>query len=86
MDKIYYDPKHRAGFGSVAKLVKISKSNKSDVKEGMSGQITYTLHKPVRKGFPRNPYSVSNMDDVLEMDLADVSSLSQYEKYKFLNT
>ena len=25
MDKSYYDPKHPAGFGSVAKLVKVSK-------------------------------------------------------------
>jgi len=32
LGKIYYDPKHPAVFGSVAKLVKSSESKKRDVK------------------------------------------------------
>jgi len=40
---------------------------------------------PVRKRFPRNPYTVTNIDDVWEMDLADLSYLSKYnEKYRYL--
>ena len=51
----------------------------------MSGQDVYTLHKSVRKRFPRNPYTVTNIDDVWEMDLADLSSLSKYnDKNKYL--
>jgi hypothetical protein len=50
LGKMYYDPKHAASFGSVAKLVKASKNKKSDVEEWLAGQNTYTLHKPVRKG------------------------------------
>jgi len=73
----YYEPKHAAGFGSAANLVKASKTNKGAVEEWLSGQNTYTLHKPVRKMFPRNPYIVTNIDDVWEMDLADLSSLSK---------
>ena len=69
--KIFYDPDHPAGFGSVAKLASASKTNKGIVNEWLSGQNTYTLHKPVRKRFPRNPYTVTNIDDVWEMDLAD---------------
>jgi transposase InsO family protein len=39
----------------------------------------------VRKRFPRNPYTVTNIDDVWEMDLADLSPLSTYnDKYKYL--
>jgi hypothetical protein len=50
----------------------------------LSGQDTYTLHKPERKRFPSNPHSVTNID-VWEMDLADLSSLSKYnDKYKYL--
>ena len=78
MDKIYYDPKHPAGFGSVSKQVKVGKSNKRDVEEWLSGQDTYTLHKPARKSFPRNPYILTKIDDIWEMDLADLSSLSKY--------
>jgi hypothetical protein len=65
---IYYDPKHPAGFSSVAKLVRSAKSNKN-VEEWLSGADTYTLHKPVRKRFPRNPYTVTNLDDTWEIDL-----------------
>jgi len=85
LGKVYYDPKHAAGFGSVAKLVKTSKHKKRDVEDWLSGQDTYTLHKPARKRFPRNPYTVTNIDDVWEMDLADLSSLSRYnDKHKYL--
>ena len=83
--KIFYDPKHPAGFGLVAKLANASKTNKGIVNEWLSGQNTYTLHKPVRKRFPRNLYTVTNFDDVWEMDLADLSSLSKYnEEYRYL--
>jgi len=41
----------------------------------LSGQNTYALHKPVRNRFPRNPYTLTNIDDVWEMDLSDLSSL-----------
>ena len=35
--------------------------------------------------FPRNPYTVTNIDGVWEMDVADLSSLSKYNnKYKYL--
>jgi len=53
LGKIYYDPKHTAGFSSAAKLVSVAKSNKKNVEEWLSGQDTYTLHKPVRKRFLR---------------------------------
>ena len=70
---VYYDPKHHVGFGSVSKLLKSNKNKKPDVKEVMSGQNTNSLHKSVRKRFPGISYSVTNIDDVWEMDLADLS-------------
>jgi hypothetical protein len=53
LGKVYYDPKHSAGFGYVVKLVKASKNKKKDVDEWLAGQNTYTLHKPVRNKFPQ---------------------------------
>ena len=85
LSNVYYDPKHPAGFGSVAKLVTSSKDEKSYVEEWLSSQNTYTLNKPFRKKFPRNPYTVTNIDDIWEMDLADLSSLAKYkDRYKYL--
>ena len=71
LGKVYYDPKHPASFGSVAKLVKASENKKRDIEDWLSSQNTYTLHKQVRKRFLRNPYTVTNIDVVWEMDLAD---------------
>jgi len=86
LGKIYYDPKHQAGFSSSANLVSAAKNNKRNVEEWMSGQDTYTLHKRARKRFPRNSYTVTNIDDVWNIDLADLSSLSRYtDKYKYLS-
>jgi len=66
-------------------LLNAGNNNKRDVAQWLSGQDTYTLHKPVRKRFPRNQYTVTNIDDVWEMDLAELSSLSKYnDKYKYL--
>jgi hypothetical protein len=85
LGKFFFDPKHPAGFGSVAKLLNASKTNKGIVNEWLSGQNTYIPVKPIRKRFPRNPYTVTNIDDVWEIDLADLSSLSKYnEKYRYL--
>ena len=85
LGNVYYDPNHPASFGSVAKLVKASKNKKKDVEEWLSSQNTYALHKQVRKRFPRNPYTVTNIDDVWEMDLADLSSLAKYnDKFNYL--
>ena len=83
LGNIYYDPKHPAVFGSVAKLVKTSKIKERDVEGRLSGQNTYTLHKPVRKRSPHNPYTVTNIDGVWEMDHADLSSPSKYDRHKY---
>jgi len=76
--EVYYEPKHTAEFSSAAKLVSAAKSDKRNVEVWLSGQDTYTLHKPLRKTFPRNPYIVTNIDDDWEIDLADLSHLSRY--------
>ena len=66
-------------------MVKAGKNNKRGVKEWLAGQNIYNLHKPVRKRFPRNSYTVTNIDDIWEMVIADLSSLSKYnDKFKYL--
>jgi len=64
LDNVYYDPKNPAVFGSVEKLLKASKNKKRDVEEWLSSQDTYTLHRPVRKGFSRDSHTITNIDDV----------------------
>jgi hypothetical protein len=40
LGKVYYHPKHPAGFGSMTKLVKASKNKKRDVEDWLSSQNT----------------------------------------------
>ena len=80
LGNVYCDPKLPAGFGSVAKLVKASKDKERDVEDWLSSQDTYTLHKQVRKRFPRNAHTVTNIDDVWEMGVADLNSLAKYNE------
>jgi hypothetical protein len=55
------------------------------VEDCLSSQETYALYKPVCKRFPRNPYTITNIGDSWEMDLADERYLSKYnDKYKYL--
>ena len=43
------------------------------------------MHRPTRKRFPRNPYTVTNMMDVWEFALMDMRSLIKYkDEYKYL--
>ena len=53
----------------------------------LSGQDTYTLHKPVRRRFPRRRVVVPGIDHQWQADLVDVSRLSTTnDGYKFLLT
>jgi len=42
------------------------------IKAGLEEQVDCTLHRPVRKSLARNPYTVTNVRDVLECDSLDV--------------
>jgi hypothetical protein len=48
------------------------------MREWLEAQESYTLHRPVRKRFPRNPYTVNNIMYVWECDLVDVQGLSKH--------
>ena len=83
LKRIYYDPKGEGSYGSVAKLYKRAKEESSalklnDVKEFLAAQPAYTLHKPYRKRFGRNPTLANGIDYQWQADLAD---LNQYAKY-----
>jgi hypothetical protein len=50
-------------------------------------QDAYTLHKPVTKHFPSNPYTVNKFMDMWECDLVDIQAVSKFhDNYKNLLT
>jgi len=71
----YYDPKNPGSFGGVQSLSKVADQ---PVKEWLSGQETYTLHRPVRRNFQRRRIIVSGIDDQWQADLIDFTKLKKF--------
>ena len=78
MEDVYYNPWDPGSFGGIKRLKERYKKKWKD---------TYTLHKPVRKSFPRRRVLVHGIDDPWQIDLVDLSSLSHVnDDYKFILT
>src|SRR5580765_323535 len=89
LEKLYYDPSHYAGYSARENLLRAAKPNftRNDVTEWLKSQDAYTLHRPVRRKFPRLHYNVTNIDDLWEADLIDLRSLKSYnDGYSYLLT
>ena len=85
MDKIYYNRANNKSFGGVDRLTGTRKQH--TVKNWLKFQDAYTLHKPVRKTFPRRRVLVGGIDSQWQIDLVDLSSISHLnKKYKFILT
>lgn len=85
LNDYYFNLAHPSAYTSVDKLKRASRLPKRQIQTWLEGQPSYTLHKPIRRKFPRNPYTVSNIHDTWEADLVDMQSLAKYNKgYKFL--
>ena len=85
LKEIYYDPTRVGSFGGVKSLSKAS--NRKDIKEWLSGQESYTLHKPVRRRFKRRKMICVGLHHLWQIDLADLSSLARYsDGFRYLLT
>ena len=83
----YFNPSQPGNFGGVQGLVRQTKAGFRQVKEWLMRQDAYTLHKPVRLHFPRRKTITRGINNLLQTDLVDVSSLSKYnDSYRYLPT
>lgn len=81
--KLYYGTDNPSCYGGVNNLYRAAKKQIpgikiNDVKNFLSKQETYTLHKPVRRRFPRNKIVTAGLDVDWQADLADLKSLKKY--------
>ena len=87
LSAIYYDPKHPAGFASVKKLVRASGISQKNVEAWLRKQPTYTLHRMAKKKYPTRKYTVHDIDEQWQADLADVALIAQQNQgYRFILT
>lgn len=84
LKKIYETPSHEASFTAAHQLRRVLKNKyKKDVpldaiKEWLSAQRSYTLHKSVRHNFPDNPIIACYLDEQWEADLMFLPDLTQF--------
>ena len=92
LNNIYYDSGNPAGFSSVQKLYNAAKNKDpgvkySDVKNWLSKQITYTLHRPAKRNFLRNKILVGGVKEQYQADLVDLSMFKSYNRgYSYIIT
>ncbi|XP_070169440.1 uncharacterized protein [Polyergus mexicanus] len=89
LEKLYYNPSHYAGYSATSNLSRAAKPNftRNEVIDWLKSQDAYTLHRPVRRKFPRLHYNVTNIDDLWEADLIDIRNLKSYnDGYSYLLT
>ena len=83
--KIYYDAGDPGGYGGVdrlwrAALAKLPALKRDTVERFLRNELAYSLHRPARKRFARNPTYVGGIDRQWQADLADMQALSRENK------
>jgi len=78
MESAYTDPRQPGSYTSVANLQHYAGVDRRTAERFLSGQDAYTLHKPTRLRFPRRRTFAKGIDDLFQIDLIDLSSLSTY--------
>ena len=78
LKKYYYDIREPSSFQSVDKLFKVIKKFKphiklEDVSKWLLKQKTYTVHKPIKIKFKRNPIVSKSIDHNWHSDLVEIS-------------
>ena len=91
LTQMYYNPKRSGALGGVERLYRdVKKDGKYDIsraqlKKWLMKQDTYTLHKPVRRHYKRNRVIVGGMDELWQMDLADMQTMAaENDGYRYL--
>lgn len=90
LSKIYFNPKRVGSLGGINPLFKEAQAHgitRAEVIQWLSKQDGYTLHKQIRRKFPRNKTWVPHQMFQFQADLADMRSLAKSNYgYKYILT
>jgi hypothetical protein len=79
LHRLYYDPSKGSIFATRQKLQNpIRKPVRDGIKTWLLKQDAYTLHRGVRKRFPRNLYTINNINDEWESEQFDLQGLAKH--------
>ena len=83
LKKLYYSADDTGSYGGVERLYRpavedqVPYITRNAVREILSRQLAYTLHKPARRHFPLNRIYVGSIDKQWQADLADLVGLQR---------
>ena len=92
LKKLYYDKRSPAYFGGKGTLFRLAKRNLPsirvrDVEDFLTRQSSYTLHRPIRRVFPRNKIIATGLDSHWQADLCDMRKLKAHNShYQYILT
>jgi hypothetical protein len=87
MEKIYYDISQPGSLSGIHALSRYSKQNVKKVREYLSAQPAYTMHRPIRRKFVRRKTISKGINDLFQLDIADMSNVSRdNDGYRYLLT
>lgn len=75
MNEVYYDVNNPAAYGGVQSLAR--QFGVKPAADWLKTQDAYTLHKPLRKKFTRRKTFAKGINDLFQVDLVDMQSLSR---------
>ena len=81
LKSLYFDPDSPCAYAGASALFREAKKygiKKSQVDEFLEQQEAYTLHRQVRRRFPRNKIVTVGLDSDWQADLADMQRLSKF--------
>ena len=78
--KTYYDFSNPGSYGGLERLHKATGVPVKKLKSIMRKNLIYSLHKPVRIRYTRNPTVANSINHHWAADLADMKNLSRYNK------
>lgn len=87
LNSIYYKIGNPASYSTAQKLYDAvdRKISLNRIREWLSEQLAYTLHKPRRLKFKRGFYNLDNVNIQIQADLMDLASLSdENDGYKYI--
>lgn len=92
LDKIYYNPSSAGGLGGKSRLINELRkygdsTSHSEVSSWLQKQTPYTVHKDIRKTFPRNKIILTKINETFFTDLVDMQAYtSENAGYKYIIT
>ena len=80
LKRVYFYPKRVGSYGGVNSLRRVTRAPVKAVKQWLSEQDVYTLHKPVRIRFKRRRVIVGGRNHQWQADLVDLSRLKKRQR------